>query len=130
MKSVVFKIRRQVINPVPLRKMSLNALQREEKTLIALIKSAREANEKGFEVLKARREALAEEAIQTACKELGAEVLNDAQSDAVLTKTLSEAPQIRPSQDYVVRKQLLDLLALRLKLCRVEITRCKAQRSR
>lgn len=130
MKSVVFKIRRQVINPVPLRKMSLNALQREEKTLTALIKSAREANEKGFEVLKARREALAEEALQTACKELGAEVLNDAQSDAVLTKTLSEAPQIRPSQDYVVRKQLLDLLALRLKLCRVEITRCKAQRSR
>lgn len=130
MKSVVFKIRRQVINPVPLRKMSLNALQREEKTLTALIKSAREANEKGFEVLKARREALAEEALQTACKELGAEVLNDAQSDAVLTKTLSEAPQIRPSHDYVVRKQLLDLLALRLKLCRVEITRCKAQRSR
>lgn len=129
MKSVVFKIRRQVINPAPLRRMSLSALQREEKTLMALIKGAREANEKGFEALQARREALAKEALQTACKELGVEVLNDAQFDAVLTKALSEAPQIRLNQDYVVRKQLLDLLALRLKLCRVEIARCKAQRS-
>ncbi len=129
MKAIVFKVRKKVINPSPLRAMSLKALIREEQSIECLLKQVREANKAGFEALQAQRESFAKAALIKAREDLGVKDLNSAQFDAVVSKAFNEAPQIRVNQDYVVRKPLIDLLALRLTLCRVEIARCKMQRA-
>lgn len=114
MQSLVSRIEKTVLRPQPILKFTTGRLISEIGRLERLLEQAAAANRAGYEELYAEQNA----------------ALRAAASRGEDLASVKVPRLFSVKHDYVVRDQLRDLLALRLQLCRSELSRRRRARNR
>jgi len=114
MQALVSRIERTVLRPQPILKMTNRRLSSEIRKLESLLKQTDAAN-------RARHEEISD-------AQMSEPRAAAAHGEGVSNSQVSRQPSV--ALDYVARIELRDLLTLRLKLCRAELSRRRFARDR